>query len=508
MRPASPAARRLGLLALLLAYPPLWLLLEALSTPLAFWPVVARFLLVWWLPVRWWPALLLADASGALVARHLYHGAPLAGIGPWALAFLPILGYMAVVALARWWTRLAEPDAPARMGLLLGACLLSSLLVSPVLVLNAGSTMLGSELGARRLLDFALGDYFALMVLVPFACALRAGRLGELARRQRLLELLLGLLVAIALLRLGQAQPALLPSLQLLAFVPLMLVAFRHGWVGAATALAGLGLAIAYGLTGPEVAAELHARSAVLGSAALMLGAAASQLARQREALEAQHASLRLAMLEQQSLAERIVRLEEAGQREVAEALHGRVAPPLASLRTQLAMAWQALGGQGDGRLLDSLRDQCWQVQDGLERVLRRLQPPAIDQRPLAELLAHGPLWEWAQEAGARWQAGVDPAAQTLPARWKALLYRIAQAGLQQGLAAGGRDFRLRLETRPLAGRYAVELALDIEAPAGLAANDPIEAIRDRVTAAGGQYTARREDGCWQHRARFEIQSL
>ncbi|MFN3965278.1 MAG: MASE1 domain-containing protein, partial [Silanimonas lenta] len=364
----------------------------------------------------------------------LYHGAPLAGIGPWALAFLPILGYMAVVALARWWTRLAEPDAPARMGLLLGACLLSSLLVSPVLVLNAGSTVLDSELGARRLLDFALGDYFALMVLVPFACALRAGRLGELARRQRLLELLLGLLVAIALLRLGQAQPALLPSLQLLAFVPLMLVAFRHGWVGAATALAGLGLAIAYGLTGPEVAAELHARSAVLGSAALMLGAAASQL--------------------------------------------------------------------------DSLRDQCWQVQDGLERVLRRLQPPAIDQRPLAELLAHGPLWEWAQEAGARWQAGVAPAAQTLPARWKALLYRIAQAGLQQGLAAGGRDFRLRLETRPLAGRYAVELALDIEAPAGLAANDPIEAIRDRVTAAGGQYTARREDGCWQHRARFEIQSL
>ncbi|MFN3965279.1 MAG: hypothetical protein ACK4JC_07645, partial [Silanimonas lenta] len=109
MRPASPAARRLGLLALLLAYPLLWLLLDALSTPLAFWPVVARFLLVWWLPVRWWPALLLADASGALVARHLYHGAPLAGIGPWALAFLPILGYMAVVALARWWTRLAEP---------------------------------------------------------------------------------------------------------------------------------------------------------------------------------------------------------------------------------------------------------------------------------------------------------------------------------------------------------------------------------------------------------------
>jgi len=231
--------------------------------------------------------------------------------------------------------------------------------------------------------------------------------------------------------------------------------------------------------------------TAVIGGAALLLGAAATQLREQRETVEAQHAALRLALLEQRELAGRIVALEDDGQRHVAESLHQQVAPPLQELRTLLAMAWRGSGDDRDARMLESLRGHTWQVQDGLERALRRLQPPSLARGDLHALLAHGPLWEWAQEQGAAWSVQLDGPVQRLPERWKGVVYRIAQAGLEHGLAHGARQCRIHLVATANAGSLDIDLQLDLDHPPGASAQGlGIEAIRDRTLAAGGRYRA------------------
>ena len=485
---------------LLAAYPPAWILLEALSTPLAFWPVALRFLLLWQLPLRHWPAVAVVDAGAAALARHLFVAETPQGLAAWLLALAPVVVYALMIRLLRGPALPALPDTPRRMSRLLVAMMLCTFGVAPVLVYS-----LGIDGGLAPLLGFGFGDLFGLAIVVPAAMALRGDAMALWRSRRWGFEAALAFAVTLGVMSLAHHRPALDEHLLLIVFLPTVVLAFRHGWRGAAWALAVFGVLLAIGFSDHADPMRLQVMTAVIGGSALLLGAAATQLREQREMVEAQHAALRLAMLEQRELAGRIVALEDEGQRHVAESLHEQVAPPLQELRTLLAMAWRGSGEGSDGRLLETLRGHTWRVQDGLERALRRLQPPSLAQGDLQALLANGPLWEWAQEQGATWTVELDGPVQRLPERWKGALYRIAQAGLEDGLAHGVTACRLRIAATAGAGSVDIELRLDLDGVAAATAGSvAIEAINDRTLAAGGRYRAQALPGGTRHTVHFE----
>jgi len=480
---------------LLLAYAPAWLLLDTLSTPLAFWPVALRFLLLWLLPLRYWPALIAVDAAGGVLARHVLRDGPLFALEAWLIALGPVLVYAAMIRALRGPGAPPTPDTPSGMARLVAACTLCTFGVAPLLALGGGFD---------ALLAFGFGDLFGLLVLVPAALTLRTDGDGLWRSRRWGFEAALALAVTLGVMSLARQRPALDEHLLLIVFLPTVMLAFRHGWRGAAWSLAALGTLLALGFSERPDPMRLQVMAAVIGGAALLLGAATTQLREQRETVEAQHAALRLALLEQRELASRIVALEDDGQRHVAESLHEQVAPPLQELRTLLAMAWRSSGDDRDTRMLESLRGHTWQVQDGLERALRRLQPPSLSRGDLNALLAHGPLWEWAQEQGAAWSVQLDGPVQRLPERWKAAVYRIAQAGLERGLALGSRHCRLQLVAVASGGSLDLELQLDLDHPPAAGADGfAIDAIRDRTLAAGGRYRAEPQPEGSRHRVQF-----
>ncbi|HAI59209.1 MAG TPA: hypothetical protein DCM32_04960 [Xanthomonadaceae bacterium] len=502
---SDPVAHREGpgwraLALVLLAYPVAWQALEAVSTAIGFWPVVLRFLLVWWLPVRLWPAVAAVDIGSALLARHLFEGEPLFGPYQVLISVMPVLVYMLYIRLLRGPAVPEAPDRPLTMALLMLAGALAAFTVAPALALYLQQYREIGDVGLRTLMSFGFGDLYGLLVGVPLLLAIRANRLAIWRSRAWLFEGALALTVSLGVVSLARAHPALDEHLLLLAFLPAMVLAFRFGWVGAAWSVGLLGILLAYFLSGHPSPLRVQAMGSVIGGAALLLGAAMSQLRDQRERLEAQHAALRLSMFEQRELAARIVALEDDGQRLVAESLHEQVAPPLQELRTALAMAWRSGGDERDGRLLETLRSHSWQVQDGLERALRRLQPPALDRADLRAVLADGPLWDWSSENEATWSAALDGPVQDLPEHWKVLLYRMAQAGLEAGLARGARRFDLRVSVTPGVG--SVDIAWCLES--GPDDARPIAAIRDRALAANGDYHCEALADGARHRVRFD----
>lgn len=493
----GPGWRVLGLV--LLAYPLVWQLLEAVSTPIGFWPVVLRFLLVWWLPVRLWPWVAAMDIGSALVSRHLFAGEPLLGPYQVLISAAPVLVYMLYIRLLRGPGLPEPPESPRAMAVLMLAATLSAFTVAPMLATYLRQFRGVDDVGLATLMSFGFGDVFGLLVGVPLLAAIRAGRFAIWRSRPWRVESTLGLAASVGVVSMARQFPALDEHLLLLAFLPVVVLAFRHGWIGAAWAVGLLGILLAYLLADHPNPLRVQAMGAVIGGAALLLGAAMTHLRDQRERLEAQHAAIRLAMFEQRELAARIVALEDDGQRHVAESLHEQVAPPLQELRTLLAMARRDGGDERDARLLETLRSHTWQVQDGLERALRRLQPPALERADLRAVLADGPLWDWARENDAAWSVSLDGPVQALPERWKVLLYRMAQAGLESGLARGARRFVLQVAVRPGAGAVDIDWCLDTE-PGDA---EPIAAILDRALAADGHYGCEATAAGSRHRVRF-----
>ena len=482
--------------AVLLAYPPAWMLLDAASTPLAFWPVALRFLLFWLLPLRYWPALIAVDAGSAVVARHVLHDGPLLSGTAWLMALAPVLVYAAVLRALRGTGAAERPETPRRMSQLLVASALCTFGVAPVLALPDG--------GLDHVLRIGFGDLFGLIVVVPAALAVQRDPVGLWRSRRWAFEAALAFVTTLGVMSLARQRPGLDEHLLLIVFLPAVVLAFRHGWRGAAWSLAVLGVLLSLGFGERDDPLRLQVMTAVIGGAALLLGAAATQLRGQREALESQHAALRLALLEQRELANRIVVLEDDGQRQVAESLHEQVAPPLQELRTLLAMAWRSSQDERDTRLLESLRGHTWQVQDGLERALRRLQPPSLARGDLHGLLAHGPLWDWAQDHGTAWTVQLDGPVQRLPERWRVAVYRIAQAGLEYGLGHGARRCRLQVVVTEAPGSLDLDLHLELDHPQDPSAQGfTIDAIRDRTLAAGGRYRGEPRSEGSRHRVQF-----
>jgi hypothetical protein len=175
------------------------MLLETLSTPLAFWPAALRFLLLWFLPSRYWPALVAVDATGAVLARHFLRDGPLFALEAWLLALAPVLVYAAMVRALRGPDEPAAPDMPGGMSRLLAACALCTFGVAPLLALHGG--------GLDALLAFGFGDLFGLLVVVPAALTLRTDPTGLWRSRRWGFEGALAAAITLGVMSLARQRP-------------------------------------------------------------------------------------------------------------------------------------------------------------------------------------------------------------------------------------------------------------------------------------------------------------
>jgi len=248
------------------------------------------------------------------------------------------------------------------------------------------------------------------------------------------------------------------------------------------------------------------------------LGAASSALRRSHRTLAHQHRELARAHEEQRqvaaelrSVSQRLVRLEEQGQRELAGEIEYELGQAISALGTRISLAFRDTRDEHMVRLLESVREQVREMQESLRRVMRQLRPQALDSHGLREAIAHGPLREMLDDAGIEFDTALYGRIDALDDDARTAVYRICQAAVRSTTdMTAVRRLRVKLDVMPgVTQTLQVEIQIDIEVSPFL--EYPLEphllpTIADRVLAQQGSYTVSSLHPGLRHRVHFENQ--
>jgi two-component system sensor histidine kinase UhpB len=507
--------------ALALGYGFVWQALLPLSSALWFPAAGLRLGALWVTPSRKWGWLAAGEWAGQAWLT-IHRGQTLDPVFI-ALAVVPFLVYAAAVRALRGAEADTRLEPPRRMLRLIGAGLAAAAMVSPLLgrfVPTGGPEALGTLAGAFA---FLYGDFIGQLVLAP--ALILVTRADGRARLDRALwrDLALQFAFACTVFLLLSRRPDLAPYVLMLAFAPIFFIAFRQGWVGAALAVALTGALME--LLGrqqllPVGVTVLQLTLAVVGAGGLILGAAISELRRNHQNLAMRHRELAQANQEiaqvadeLRSVSQRLVRLEEQGQRELAGELDYELGQAIHALGTRISLAFRDARDEQSLRLLESVREQVREMQDSLRRVLRQLRPQVLDSHGLRAAIADGPLREVLEDAAVEFEPAFYGRVEALDEDARTAIYRICQAAVREATRhESTRRMKLKLDVMP-GGAHSlqVELVLDLEAspflemPLELA---PLPAISDRVLALGGRYEVERLAPGVRHCVSFDCEPM
>jgi len=252
---------------------------------------------------------------------------------------------------------------------------------------------------------------------------------------------------------------------------------------------------------------------AVVGGGGLVLGAASSELRRSHERLAQRHRelaqvnrSLTEAAVELREVSQRLVRLEEQGQRELATELDYELGRSTHALSTRISLAFRDVRDETMLRLLESVREQVREMQDSLRRALRQLRPQVLDTHGLREAVGFGPLRETLEDAGIGYDTRFVGRVEALHDDARTTVYRICQAAVRE--AARGQAVRrldVQVQVAPGApGRLDVSIDIEVEGRGPALDPQPLPAVTDRVLAQQGRYWIEATPLGLRHRVQFE----
>ena len=513
----TPPGRNAAWAGIALASMLVWLGLEQLSAQLWFLPAGLRLALLWLVPTRRW-GWLAASEIAAQATKSMVMGYPLFSMTFVGVCIAPWVIYASVVFVARGPQAGQALDTPTRMLGFLLAGLVGAAGVSPLLWLFLVTVPMSAVDSIASMFTFMYGDMIGQLVLAPVLVAIAHGRMSP--RRQPFWRDMAVVLVgALGIFLLLQAFDDLAMYVLLLAFAPLFFLGFRHGWEGAALGTLVLGVVIQALVQGGLLSVSvtmLQLVLAVVGAGALVLGGASTALRHSHEVLAQRHKELATKNDELGALAEelrhvtqRLVRIEEQGQRELASELDYELGHAIHALGTRISLAFRDVRDEQGTRFLESLREQVREIQDSLRRALRQLRPPMLDSHGLRHAIDNGPLREMLEDGNIMFEPRFTGPVDQLDDDARTAAYRICQAAVREAVRLDTvRRFALDLAVKPReGGGQAVSLDLDIEFSPyarALPSLQPLPAIFDRVLAEKGRYQLEPLVHGQRHRVTFD----
>jgi len=376
---------------------------------------------------RYWPALIVGEAVSlvhfAISYEHQF------GI-VWAIQVLvpSIIFMMPIVYLFRRY-------APIRAGngVNVGRMLMCSLILSGIMTAHNFGEVALMKLPNGYQVDvipvaarWVLGNFLGILTIVPFALAVaQAGRVRSLREifsklstsgvaRDTLFSLVPALLV---LMWFGWMQPNVNALVQAAMFLPVVWIALRHGWIGAAVGGMFASLAVMTLMPVRDDAGTMQAEIIIAFTISTML-LIGEQVAALRGMVEQERVDLRLTL----ALAQRNVAAGEARLKLAAQGL-GYVQE---TVRTGYQVMMGRLRSAQPGSEERGYGRQASLAQDQLYRLADCLHPIAWRDRGLTAALQEGALARMLDECGVVYRSDVHGPVEQLSSTLHLAIYRIA----------------------------------------------------------------------------------
>ena len=504
-----------------------WLLLLQPSQGLWFLPAGLRLAALWLIPTNRWVWLILGEGLVGCIllwsTKDLVLDLNFVG-----LSFLPWLVYASVM----WLVRGREPglslSTPRNMLIFLSVCALSAIIVSPILsALFRGDAFvqLSFDLNTwSSIFAFAYGDFIGQLIVAPLLVLVCASQRSSLRKPELWASVFFAAAFSLLVLLLLHYRSELAPFLLMLVFAPMSVVAFRKNWIGATLSITLTGIMFEIYLQYNRLPYEMIISQLAFGlfaASSLLLGAAISALRDSLLNLKQQHQNIALmnwqllqASDELRHVSQRLVRLEEQGQRELADELDVELGQSLHTLGTHLTFAVRSVKEQETLKILSTIREKTREMEDSLRRVLRQLRPKALDNKGLKEAINNGPLHEILDDAGIVLETSFIGDLNSLHEDEKTALYRICQTVTRQAIAANGiKKLKIAIHVNSpkemdfKKSDYKVLLVIDmspLSAELRQQQSAPLKAVQDRVLALDGEYEIALYEQNLTHRISFQ----
>lgn len=465
--------------AVALGYGLAYLVFRALSPPQ--WQITAglRFAVLLLAPYRYWPALIVGE-SGWYVGLG-YICAPTWGV-EWGIAnAIPPITYVApaVYWLRKHWPPVLTNTTHMNMGRLLSCALLIAVIV---MLRDFGVLLTAKNLPPNYDLSFFkwgpryfVGGFLGILTVVPIALlghqklVIRswAELQGKIENSRLLFEsVCLGFPVLALLLWIGYGAAPNAPvrqMAQVAMFLPVVWLAFRHGWQGAA--VGGTAASCTVMLLMSNAVWDLNTLQAecILSfaiSTMLIMGARIGSLDQYAE-------RDRMEVLAALALAQRSIYLNEMQLRMTSTALE-QVREDVQAGFTMMMGRLRHLQPAIDDR---GYRRHALVAQDQLHRLADGLYPAALRERGLPSALQEGGLPLMLKEAGLTYACDLRGPVSRLSNAMRMNIYRIVLEAVADACAKKNvSDIRIQLRVAERQGRVGVLIVARFRAyPAQLA---------------------------------------
>ncbi len=508
-----------------------WLLLLQPSQGLWFLPAGLRLAALWLIPTKRWPWLILGEGLVGCILLWSTKDLVL-DMNFVALSFVPWLVYASVMSLVRGRESGLSLGTPRNMLIFLSVCALSAMIVSPILsALFRGDAFVQLSFDSNTwssIFAFAYGDFIGQLIVAPLLVLVCVNKRSSLRDPELWAAVFSAAVFSLLVLLLLHYRSELAPFLLLLVFAPMSVVAFRKNWIGAALSITLTGVMFEIYLQYNRLPFEMIISQLAFGlfaASSLLLGAAISALRESMVDLKQQHQNIALmnsqllqASDELRHVSQRLVRLEEQGQRELADELDVELGQSLHTLGTHLSFAVRSVKEQETLKILSTIREKTREMEDSLRRVLRQLRPKALDNKGLKDAINNGPLHEILDDAGIVLETSFIGDLNSLREDEKTALYRICQTVIRQAITANGiKKLKIAIQVNsPKESGYKksdeeVLLAIDmspLSAERRQQQSVPLKAVHDRVLALDGVYEVVLYEQSLTHRIHFQQKNI
>lgn len=453
---------------------------------------------------KYWPVIALAEFSDIYSINNVDN--PYSSLLGMAIGtFLPMIIYMVVVHLFLKTSNRVSFDSVKNVIKLFSWASLGASLTAIVLVT---SLMLQGQLEHDKLLTtiflFMLGDFVGILLLVPLAVAIKTlfdtkfsfQNVKQFFSWPNFIFVAISMLIAYLLV-----QQSMVYYIKLFAFIPIIIFAYRNGWLGATFSIFIVNIIIVMAsLITSDLGTMLEKQLYLIAISmtGLLLGAAISEqrllntsIVRKNDELLSANNQLLSLSNKNQRLAQKIVDIQEDERKNLSRELHDEIGQNITALKLHLNVIKQMTKSDSILPIIESIDNIANITYESAYDLMHSLRPRILDELGLEVALTASSINQHLESANIIYTPYLEGKLNLLTDQFKIAIYRIAQECINNTikyakakqlwlkLVVDGNNLVLEIKDDGIGFDTSVK---NRQSSFGL------QGIEDRVTALGGEY--------------------